>query len=354
MKWPIAVGVLLHCVAAWGSTIGTSFLIPLDQPRGHAFDAQRGLFYMTSFNSYEIARYDLQAGQFLAPMPLAEARQPTGMDITPDGRHLVVATSGPGSGVHMGKFDLDTGIDEGFSYSLAHGGGGYDIRMTSPDLALMTTLSSGYVQEVDLRIDRVWPRTDAPGTAPAGLQARSGIFPSGDEETMFIWEGDISSGPGFLYDRSTDTFGPSHRLNYGWHAGASVNRTGDLIATPQFNANLKIRDRDLNVVHNMGRALDGAQFDPVRDILYTFEINTDRIIAYDTNNWSQLFRFDIGEPIGDSRYFQEGHLSMSPDGNLLFLNTDSGVRVFSVPEPSTLALLLAATLLARRRRPCSG
>ncbi len=267
------------------------------------------------------------------------------MDITPDGQHLVVATSGPGTGVHMGKFNLETGIDEGFNYTIdpSRAGGGYEIKITGPDTALMTTLSDGDLQEVRLSAGAVTRRTDAPG---GGLGGRSGIFPSGDGNTMFIWEGNRSGGRCYIYDRLNDTFSLPSFLNYSFSAGASVNRSGDLIATPGGGPNLLIRDRNLNVVQALGASFDGAQFDPVRDIVYALSVATDEIQAFETNTWTELYRFDIGEPLNDSRYFQEGHMSISPDGNLLFINTASGVRVYSVPEPSSAGLLAAMLLVA--------
>jgi len=352
-------------VARGDLELGENFLIPIAYPRDNAFDLQRGILYASQENGTEVLRYDVSNQTWLSPMGLSVGETyPCGLDITPDGHWLYVATWTPGDHytAYLGKCDLDTGVDHGFTYSTGYyEGDGYDIAMTSNGKAFLTSGGLSRLREIDLATDTVSARPDAPGSWPGGwLRDRSGLFPSADQDTLFVWEGNISSGPGFVYDAIDDSFGEPRNLNTGWTAGASVNRNGTLISTPVASnpmGPLIIRDRWLDVVRDLGLS-NGAQFDPIHDCLYVLDTEIDQIVAYNSNTWSEIFRFPVGEPINDGRYFQEGHMTVSPDGQYLFMNTDSGIRVYGIPEPATASLLVTAGLVAslvgrRRARPPS-
>ena len=79
---------------------------------------------------------------------------------------------------------------------------------------------------------------------------------------------------------------------------------------------------------------------------------TSEIIAYDTTTLSELGRFAIGESISGGN-----RMSISDNGNYLFVTTPSGIREitnpYAVPEPASLILLVFGTMLltVRKRGP---
>jgi hypothetical protein len=71
----------------------------------------------------------------------------------------------------------------------------------------------------------------------------------------------------------------------------------------------------------------------------------------ETTNFTELFRLNIGENVAASTAFDAGVMSISPDGDRLFLSTPAGVRMFVVPEPAALALIAVAfPVMIRSRR----
>jgi hypothetical protein len=67
-------------------------------------------------------------------------------------------------------------------------------------------------------------------------------------------------------------------------------------------------------------------FDPTRDVLYA--ATSTQIIAYDTNTWAELHRFDIGQNVSSGTPFGNGEMTVSDDGSLLFFSTSAGVRIY--------------------------
>ena len=70
----------------------------------------------------------------------------------------------------------------------------------------------------------------------------------------------------------------------------------------------------------------GHCFDPIRDILYVANSNTNQIIAYDYLQLLELARIDIEAD------FDEGELIISADTNHLFLSNEED-GVFYFPNP---------------------
>ena len=108
---------------------------------------------------------------------------------------------------------------------------------------------------------------------------------------------------------------------------AAVNRDGSLLAvygTLENSANFA-------TVHTFSGLSSGVAFDAVRDRFYAVDPASDQIVAYDTGNFSEQFRLDIGENVPDFTLpFDTGHLVADPNGNYLALITPTTVRVFNV------------------------
>jgi hypothetical protein len=143
-------------------------------------------------------------------------------------------------------------------------------------------------------------------------------------------EPNISSGPIFTYDAVTNTF-PTRKQTESYHDAtvSAINRNGSLIAMELYNG-ISVMDRNFNAVENLAGVNGGLAFDPTRDILYAANSVADELIAYDTNTWDVLYRRSIGENINDSSPFVSGGMSVSDNGQYLFLSTPAGVRMFNL------------------------
>ncbi|MBD3561778.1 hypothetical protein H6S82_23460, partial [Planktothrix sp. FACHB-1355] len=219
-------------------------------------------------------------------------------------------------------------------------------------------------------------RTDAPGSGFGEVRQRTHISRSADRSFFFLTESNISSGPIFTYDPNgegqekfnlnlsnatnanilddrgvgtikADQF-PSKGETNTFHSNAlsSLNRDGSLIALESYPSDIVIRDKSLNPVKTLTGYEGGMVFDSKRDILYAANVSTDRIVAFDTNSWNQLYTLNIGENInGDDSFgwnFGSGLMSVSDDGKYLFMSTPSGVRMFDLPQLGSHAVTLGS------------
>jgi len=86
----------------------------------------------------------------------------------------------------------------------------------------------------------------------------------------------------------------------------------------------------LNSVELLFQITGGIGFNPVYDIFYGVDVTTDEVVAYDTNSYQVIERFDIGEDAHGGGIFGDGIMSFSGDGSKLFLSTPTGIRMLNV------------------------
>jgi sugar lactone lactonase YvrE len=325
-----------------------SVLVPVGNRRDLVFDGARDMLYITT-NSGQVQRYDVAHQTLLTPWNVGTSLN--GADITPDGSALYVAesqTSG-GQGV-LHRVNLNDGSVTNITYNLAfYEGGTWDVAVTNNGTALFSTqfLGSGWVpfRQLDLNTGAITIRTDTPGSGGGGqVRQNTYINRSADGSQLFMTESNISSGPIFTYDSSSNTF-PQHAQTNAFYDDAisAVNRDGSLIATelgysPSFFYGISIMDRNFHSVRTLGTNFNGGlTFDPSRDLLYVADAAADQIVAFDTNTWAERFRLNIGESIPASTPFSSGEMTVSSDGSELFLSTPSGVRMIDLPAATGVA-----------------
>jgi hypothetical protein len=226
------------------------------------------------------------------------------------------------------KVNLDDGTVTNLAYNrIGAELGSWDLAVAANGQAFFTTNYSGSGATVPLhQIDLA---TDT-------LSARMDVFPSAllshgaDESLLFGVELTASKGPIFTYDPATDSFQGSQIGGFLFGALSAVNRDGTLIAMKRGNGVL-ILDRNLNMVWNLSNVNGAVAFDPNSDVLYAASNNLNQVIAFDTNTWNELYRVDIGEPLGGTGAFGSGEMQVSNDSTLLFVSTPTGVRVLNLP-----------------------
>jgi hypothetical protein len=266
-----------------------------------------------------------------------------GIDIGRDNSFLLAAQGI--AGISQGTFqrvNLVTGAITNISYSRQFGeGGALDVAIASNGLGIVTTIFEGSgwtpLRQIDLGTNAITVRSDAPGSGgDLGLSSPAQIHRSADGTRLFFMEGNISSGPLFTYSAISDAFG--HSLEPGGYldsASGAVNRNGGLIGFRNNGAVAASLNTAPNFtfVHSFNGIDSGVAFDAVRDIFYGVNSTTDEIIAYSTGTYAELFRLPIGEDIPQgSRIFHTGTLVASADGRWLALETESGIRLFEVPN----------------------
>src|SRR5262249_18274708 len=92
---------------------------------------------------------------------------------------------------------------------------------------------------------------------------------------------------------------------------------------------ITIYDPNLNVLKVLTGVHGGLLFDPMRDLLYVASGSS--VAVYSTNTWAQTLTLGIGESLGSLQTFGSGVMSITNDGQYLFVSTPSGVRIINVP-----------------------
>ena len=319
-----------------------SELIPTQGRRSHVYDSSRRVLYISTGNG-TIQRYDTASKGLLAPFKIGTSLN--GLDTTPDESRLYVAENLAGTSqgfVH--RVDLESGAVTTLGYDLESGEvGAWDVGIANNGLGFVTTRvsGSGWVpfRELDLATETFTPRTDSLGSGFGGeVRQDTSIHRGADRSLLFMTEPNISSGPVFNYDALTDSF--LHQFDTGASlssAQSSVDRNGTAVSI-EFAGGISILDSDLNTTKVIDGLQGGSIFDPAQDRWYGVDTDTNELVAHSTPTYVELFRLDVGENVGPSTPLGNGEMSLSADGDFLFLSTPSGVRLFTVGSPAPAVL----------------
>mgnify|MGYP002623110063 FL=1 len=308
----------------------SSTLIPVPNRVRHVYDPRRDLVYISTSDG-KIERFDIRSGQLLEAWDIGVNLG--GLDLTQDLQHLYVAESQTGTTQgFVRKVDLDTGELTNLRYdrsSLLIGA--LDVAIADNNTALFTVDwdGSGFVPlyQIDLSTDTVSIHNDR-----GDIEQDTRIFRAADRSRLFFTSGNTTAGTIFTYDPVADQFPVSKGV--GWYlntANSSVSRNGSLIAIVSSRRGLSLMHADLSEVLNiLPPYRGGLQFDAVRDVLYAVDLAAAELVAIHTTTFEELYRLPVGESLGFESYVDT---SMSPDGELLFLSTPSGVRMFRLSLP---------------------
>ncbi len=310
-----------------------STLIPLSNHRDLVYDPLRRLLDITSGGSVLQWNPGTQALSTLANV----GGMLNGADISPDGSTLYFAwQQSPNSNGLLFSMNLNTGQLAPLNYSPVSGEGApWDVALASNGNGLfdsMATSTRGVpVRQVTLGSNAVTIRSDDPGSLGGGrIQGSTLIHRSADRSFLLFTEAGNTSGPVFTYNAATNTFGP--RINLGIPLNnvlSAVNRNGKLMAFDMGNQ-VMVMDNNFNVRNQLSGLDGGVIFDPNQDVMYAVWPSGDQIVAFDTNTWAVKYQLPIGESVGPGQAFGNGVMAISNDSSMLFLSTNSGIRVFSL------------------------
>jgi hypothetical protein len=326
-------------------------LIPVTDRRDHVFDNTRSVLYVSTASG-DVERYDVASNTLLTPFTVAGTSF-NGIDISRDNQFVFVAdaTQAATQGVFR-KFNTDTGARTNLFYNRDFGEGeAWDIAVTNAGHAIVTTEYNGSGWIPMRRLDL---STDTYSSEIRSVRQRTHLHRSSDGGLIFFLESNSSAGPIGIYDPATRTFPTTSGIgSTNSNRLGAVNRNGTLIAI-ESGGGVSIVDRSLNSVELLGGLQGGIGFSPVLDVFFGVDVNSDQVVAYDTNTFAEIRRYAIGENVTDAGPFGNGIMSFSSDGRKLFLSTPMGIRMLNVegiPEPSVATLLLVGALMFVSRQP---
>ncbi len=356
----LAVTALLAGAIA-SPAIAEGVLIPVENRRDHVFNPVDGVLYITT-GSGDVARWDVDQ-QILLSSYVGVGNSLRAIDITPDGSsaYITEAQRDIAQG-YIRKVDLASGMTTSLTYApVGDPGeelGAWDLSITNTGKAFFTVDENAFsnrawpLREIDLSTDMITLRVFDAGSSVDMVQPRTTIVRSADRSALFFAETDSLSGPFFNYDSASDTF-PNHSLigTSILDTASAVSRDGSLFAQGVLD-DIRIYDSGLSLVTTLNNLDGGMVFSPTQDLLFTASSVSSEIVVYETQTWMEVDRFDAGETLQSTLAFSDGVMSMTDDGQWLFLSTDSGIRAYNIPAPSAMVVLWGVCVGAgvRRRR----
>ncbi len=333
--------ILLYTSSAFPAT-RTPCVLPFVSPRvvslsgtlRHiAIDPSCQYVYISNAASNRIEVFSIADNALQAPIPVGSL--PAGFDISADGSSLYVANSG---GNNISVVDLALrkevrkiivaagfGNDRPFSLAIADNG-----------LALFTTTGfSGRMMQLNLTTDAVSQRTDF---GFGGLTTElTYLVASGDRSAVAITEGDISSGPVFVYRSATDAFSKEKDLD-SFNSYIATDRTG---STFLVNPGTYVLDSALNLSGTIPGS--GVVFNPSG---FGVAINPSGTVGYrvvssgidvlDLTTFLKTDSLPFGDTVETATAFGSsgiGRMAISADGRLLSVITDHGFSLVETNEP---------------------
>jgi sugar lactone lactonase YvrE len=320
---------------------GIAALLPVANSRDLIYDPTRNLLYVPTADG-TIERYDPSTDSLLAPLSVTNSALGGG-DITPDGKYLYVADTQKSVAQDVvWKVDLATGLSTRIAFAVGAGeGGAWDLKIAGNGTALLdeSFTGSGAIPLRSLNL-----ATDVVSATGATISQSTPISRSADRSVFYFAQPNSSAGQVFTYVAATGTFGPTFNSSVFLGAPTAVSRDGKYLAT-QVDGFVTICDLNFKAVATLPAYLGGYAFSPTQDVFYVADASSDAIVAYDTNTWQPLYRFAVGENIGNANQFPgptgDGLMTVSSDGTRLYLVTDSGIRQYALPPHNGVAASLS-------------
>ncbi len=352
----------LWCLCARSALAVTTFTqLNVPDRRDYAFGAN-GLLYITT-TSGSILRYDPQSGSYLSPFAIGGTLG--GMDLSPDGLTLAVAdssTQGTNNRIHL--VNTTTGVDTPVSFTRQSLESGTFMVAWGADNQVLVTSNFAGSGNVPLR--RYNPLTNIT-TSLGNVRQSTMLTPSADRNTIGIAEANSSAGPITDFDVPTQT--KQGTVNTGWFTfEVAVDRDGDKFLVPTYGGAYVYNKVGSSFVQQglIGQYANhgpiAAVFSPTKDVFFTAEWGFSGaplgVRAYDANTLGLITTIDPYDfDWNGNSAMGSGRMEISPDGNLLAVSINGGLRLYSVsavPEPSTIALMVTSAAIGlwhiRRRR----
>ncbi|MGE0759430.1 MAG: cadherin domain-containing protein, partial [Pirellulaceae bacterium] len=301
-------------------------------------DPVRNVLYVTSGD--RILRRDPLTGATLATLAIGQSL--SGIDVTPDGRYLIVGDAVLDGGSQTGRLhriDLtdNSVISIPFSVASADERGVFDVVAVSNTRALFTTrsLSNGAVplREADLPSGTAAERNDVLSLGPGRVHPASRLDRNAAGQAIVLVDAGDAAGRVYRFDPQTNAFADPVSLHAQLDdAHVAISRDGQRVAIEAASLGLKVLDPQGNVVHSLPHLRGGVAFDTHRDILYAGDTTSNELVAFRVTDWSELYRTPLGEDVPESGNYFEMHVGSR--ARVLTVSTPAGVRYFRLDQPA--------------------
>jgi WD40 repeat protein len=346
MKQLVLIGVL-GLVSQ--STLRAYTFLNVPDRRDYAFD-NHGILYISKTDG-DIDRFNTKTASFLTPFHVGGMLN--GIDLSPDGQTLAVAdstTQGANNRVQLVSTTTGTATPISFTRQSLESGT-YMVAWGSDNQLLITSNFDG---SGDVPLRRYNPQTGTTTTV-ASVRQSSMLTPSADRNTIAIAGANASNGPITAYNVATQSFNGSIDTNW-FTFEVAVNQDGDQYVVPTYDGAF-IYNKTGTTFQRQGIIGQYAEhgplaavFSPVNDVFFTAEWSWSGpehgVRIYDADTLALLQTIDPYAFDNNGNFAMgSGRMEISPDGRLLAVSVDDGVRLYDVsayvPEPSAMAILLA-------------
>lgn len=336
IQWAVAAACFALAVVAPAAAAYAwdNYLPGTEAARDVVYDPVRSMVYSTKGGA--VHRYDVRARSTLAPVALGTSL--VGLDIEPDGDHLLVADKvGVGQLGRVHRVDLRSWSSEEITYTLSGSeNGGFSIAATSDGGFLLSGSFAG-LGHAPLRR---WDADDRAWTVLADwLSASSDCGPvlkaSADRNTVGIAVSNVSPGTYGYYDVSHGVL----NITRGWLVrDVACDATGSRLAFSTSN-DVKIVDRSLNELADLDMTDSiGVSHSPVATLL--FGIRSDEVVALSAADASRIAGFSCTGLSGSLLVpYDTGRVAHSPDGRIVYVTTSDGIRQIEALPVITFGLI---------------
>lgn len=357
------IGSLIVVIAIGSSwcQAGEGVFIPAAARADIVHDLARHTLYIS--NGTSLLRYDTVAQSFLSPINLGGNLK--GMDMSPDGNTLVVADdTQTGDNAWVYAINLDTLTSRQLSFPILRDDQGRAMESGTWSVAFG---NDGYIYSTSdfpgsggpplRKIDPVSGAT----TRLMHLYMKTMLSPTDDRRLIaFVQDFTYQNAKNVGIYRVSDGNVTLGQIPEYYNASVDVTASSDGSRFAVVGLwNTDILNSALEPTQSLGSKGEtpiGAVFAPNANVLYTTWWDADGahplVQAFDSRTGQLLQTVDTS-PTPYLHYvywgYQSGRMAVSQDGALLFTTVPGGVKMYSVPEPVTLWLVLSVGLAVRRR-----
>ncbi|HEV8606226.1 MAG TPA: Ig-like domain repeat protein [Tepidisphaeraceae bacterium] len=304
-----------------------NWLLAGAQPRDLIFDSLR--HQLLAVLPDKIERYDAGDGQLLGSINLG-ADLHAG-DITPDGKYLYAAEL---HNPDVYKIDLDTST----YVSIAAPADASQATPGDVAMAMSGPTSRAIVgQYPESPYTLFWGRRiDLGDDSVSDVSLNSGLFYLNDYAVMarsadYSYVSMVS--PHDVYAYKNDTLSGYGGQLIGNIYGLAVSRDGGMIAVAK-SGGIDVVSSQGNLLKSIVIAKSGVAFSTTANLLYVADSGGGLLTAYNTTTWSKVWSVAIGENIPNANPYGSGVMTVSDDGNVLYMATPGGVRMFDLTHGS--------------------
>lgn len=317
------------------------------------YDDSRGLLYITAGD--RVLRYDPFARTLLEPYVVGGTL--AGIDIAPDYSLLAVAdtssdnTATPhvdGGDMWMHTIDLENGrVQTHTAPRVSYELGTWMVAFGDDGRVLASSTRSG---SGDTRIRRLDPQTGSFETV-RGVRMKTVLAASGDRGIIGFAQGNTTAGDWGRYrvsdmswvHRNSSDFNGTNELQ----CDMSLNADGTQYAILSYQDfptdKVMIHDSAYARTHTIEGA-NGLEYSPTSNVLYVASVDSTKVTAYETVNYTKLAEYDFETPFDRWSWpgpFNRPRMAVSRDNSMLFSTVEDGVR--SVPlKPQVTGRVVAA------------